>query len=54
MKLITVGDNSEIRLHINRFLELNKYDEDMDEMESQRLFYEVVHLAYATKVLIRY
>lgn len=53
MKLITVGDRSEIRWYIDRFLELNQYDDELDETESERMFYEVIHLAYAIKVLIR-
>ena len=54
MKLITVGSSSDIKLHIRRFLELNDYDLDMDTDDSERLFYEMVHIAYAVKVIIRF
>ena len=41
MKLITVGSISDIKLHIQRFLELNGYNLEMDTDDSERLFFEI-------------
>ncbi len=51
MRLLTVGEESELVILTNRFLELNNYSGDISS--ERHVFYNAYHLAYAIKIAIR-
>ena len=52
MKLLVVGDDSELTVAMTRFLEVNGYKGDIPE--ERHIFNESYNIAYAIKILIRY
>lgn len=51
MRLLTVGEESELVILTNRFLELNNYSGDIST--ERHIFYNAYHLAYTIKIAIR-